>query len=34
MDIGKTRFLSEKQFPFLIDNCEVRDNYCTVVYSW
>ena len=24
MDIGKTRFLSEKQFPFLIDNYEVR----------
>ena len=23
MDIGKTRFLSEKQFPFLIDNYEV-----------
>ena len=23
MDIGKTRFLSEKQFPFLINNYEV-----------
>ena len=26
MDIGKTRFLSEKQFPFLINNYEVV--YC------
>ena len=24
MDISKTRFLSEKQFPFLINNYEVR----------
>ena len=24
LDIGKTRFLTEKQFPFLIDNYQVR----------
>ena len=24
LDISKTRFLSEKQFPFLINNYEVR----------
>ena len=33
MDIGKTRFLSEKQFPFLINNYEVR--LCVrFVYAW
>ena len=24
LDIGKTRFLSEKLFPFLVDNYKVR----------
>ena len=28
MDIGKTRFLSEKQFSFIIDNYEVRVDVC------